>query len=773
MSPLTCSWLEACPAGSESGEKYGSYIVFALFCLILFLVFKIKDYRANRAEKKRKLMLDSYVPPKPTSISADSTDVHQSISIPSSQLSVPTAWREDEFSVDGFERSVGSSQPAGLDVAFNELGFALPSGQVILSGVSGAIRSGRVCAVMGPSGAGKTTFLSVLSGKIASTSGTICVNGKRQTSGLQAFRRVVGFVPQEDIMIRSLTVYQVLSFSAAYRLDVSLSLEERRKRIFHVVHTLGLSGVLESVIGDEKVRGLSGGQRKRVNVGIELVADPRILFLDEPTSGLDSSTSLKLCNSLREIASRDNVTIAAVLHQPRYEIFNTFDDLLLLGRGGRTVYMGPCSRAIEYFSALGFQMPPLVNPADFLMDVVAGQVPRVGEEENFDASLLPEVWTVYSKTTNMYTSHLFPCFDPWQVSKPSEQVAVIVPSNVHASSSRSRFAWVSRLVGNVREAVSDARDDFVEWFHDLKEASVATMKCENSDPTNRHLPSMWKVFLLCLVRAFSQLYRTWGSFVRENMIHILMGLFLGVISANAAYLGPIPDQLARDVCPFVLSEVCQAAVSDPYTSIGLFIMMSVSFAGVSSASQTFGLEETNYWRESGAQLSSTAYFLAKLLADMPRLLVATFLFEVAYLSAFSSAANTRVLFALVMLLYWNGYGLGYVITVVFGFSSASLVGIVVTLLFSIVLSGIAFSVNTVDASVAWLFDISYSRWGMLVFYENELKVTDYFKYQRTLQQFGYDEDDASKALGILFGTGCLWIFVGYLLMVCLNRDKKK
>jgi ABC-type multidrug transport system ATPase subunit len=105
-------------------------------------------------------------------------------------------------------------------------------------------------------------------------------------------------------------------------------------------------------IGDEDIRGISGGQRKRVNVGMELVANPTVLFLDEPTSGLDSAGSKSLCQCLRSI-SELGLNIAAVIHQPRYEIFCMFHDVLLLGKGGKTVYLGPTEQAAEYFESLG------------------------------------------------------------------------------------------------------------------------------------------------------------------------------------------------------------------------------------------------------------------------------------------------------------------------------------------------------------------------------------------------------------------------------------
>jgi ABC-type multidrug transport system ATPase subunit len=138
---------------------------------------------------------------------------------------------------------------------------------------------------------------------------------------------------------------------------------------------LSISKLADTIIGDETLglRGISGGQKKRVNIGMELIASPSVLFLDEPTSGLDSSTSMEVCSLLQTIALT-GVNVIVVLHQPRVEIFNNFDDLVLLAEGGRPVFIGDRAAAEPYFNTLGYRCPMRVNPADFLMDAIAGDV---------------------------------------------------------------------------------------------------------------------------------------------------------------------------------------------------------------------------------------------------------------------------------------------------------------------------------------------------------------------------------------------------------------
>jgi ABC-type multidrug transport system ATPase subunit len=184
--------------------------------------------------------------------------------------------------------------------------------------------------------------------------------------------RLVGFVPQEDTMHRELTVREILKSYALLRLPRFYDHLMVERVVQDVIEALQLDHVSDSIIGDETKRGISGGQRKRVNVGMEMVSDPSLLFLDEPTSGLDSTTSFDLVFALKALAKK-GVNVITVLHQPSYPLYQMFTKVLLLGKGGRTVFLGASSDALSYFNHCGYQMPPFVNPADFFMDGKGGR----------------------------------------------------------------------------------------------------------------------------------------------------------------------------------------------------------------------------------------------------------------------------------------------------------------------------------------------------------------------------------------------------------------
>ncbi|KAJ5365460.1 multidrug resistance protein CDR1 [Penicillium concentricum] len=241
----------------------------------------------------------------------------------------------------------------------------------LLQGVSGFIKQGQLTAIMGTSGAGKTTLMDVLaqrkdSGRIG---GSIMINGKPQ--GI-SFQRTTGYCEQNDIHEPTATVWESLLFSARLRQDYKVPDEAKQDYVRRVMNLLELTPLQHAIVGNPD-SGLSIEQRKRLTLATELVAKPSLLFLDEPTSGLDGQSAFEICRFLRKLAAAGQ-TIICTIHQPSASLFDTFDVLLLLSRGGRTAYFGPTGRGsaqvIEYFTQRGAPCPPDTNPAEHIVDVV-------------------------------------------------------------------------------------------------------------------------------------------------------------------------------------------------------------------------------------------------------------------------------------------------------------------------------------------------------------------------------------------------------------------
>eukprot|EP00741_Cyanophora_paradoxa_P012559 tig00020614_g12136.t1 len=234
----------------------------------------------------------------------------------------------------------------------------------ILKDCCGVFQPARFTAILGASGAGKTTLLNILAGQTFGgvVEGQISVNG--EPANRSFMRRVSGFVFQDDMILETMTVREALTMSALLRLPPSVTKEAKLARVEDTIVTLHLEQAANTIVGSTTTKGISGGERKRLACGIEMIVNPGVLFLDEPTSGLDTFTACSIVSTLKGLA-RAGRTVAATLHQPSSDIFHMFDDLCLMA-AGRILYFGPAQASLPYFAAEGFPCPTFTNPADHI-----------------------------------------------------------------------------------------------------------------------------------------------------------------------------------------------------------------------------------------------------------------------------------------------------------------------------------------------------------------------------------------------------------------------
>ncbi|OEL22517.1 ABC transporter G family member 5 [Dichanthelium oligosanthes] len=240
--------------------------------------------------------------------------------------------------------------------------------RALLDGISGEAREGEILAVLGESGAGKSTLIDALADRIRRESlrGAVTLNGEPLDGRL--LKVISAYVMQDDLLYPMLTVAETLMYSAEFRLPRALSASKKRSRVQALIDQLGLRAAANTIIGDEGRRGVSGGERRRVSIGIDIIHDPIILFLDEPTSGLDSTSAFMVVKVLQRIAQSGSVVIMSI-HQPSYRILGLLDRLLFLSRG-RTVYYGPPAGLSLFFSEFGYTIPEGENPAEFALDTI-------------------------------------------------------------------------------------------------------------------------------------------------------------------------------------------------------------------------------------------------------------------------------------------------------------------------------------------------------------------------------------------------------------------
>eukprot|EP01135_Chromosphaera_perkinsii_P004491 Nk52_evm15s284 gene=Nk52_evmTU15s284 len=634
---------------------------------------------------------------------------------------------------------------ASLDVYFEEIGLTLgkdesllskmnvfkkktdmsTGGKVIMEGVTGHFPLGKVTAVMGPSGAGKSTLLSLISGKVERTSGKIFVNGAEEE--LSKFQKIIGFVPQEDVMLRMLTVEEILTHSANVRLPSSWTSEEKQEQVDAVIDVLGLSHVRRSIIGNEEQRGISGGQAKRVNIGIELVANPAVLFLDEPTSGLDSASSQSVISYLDKVASQGR-TIVTVIHQPRYEIFELFNNVLLLAKGGRSVYEGAATGLTAYMQSIGFTCPDDTNPADFFMDAISGRVLR--------------------------------------------DDGVCVDKDIFVQN------WLER-----KQSPEECKPKKVEALDSCDDISVAISPVTVYPEDGEHIRKTagWlKQFVLFVKRTLIQQYRETSIITIFIIIHLICAVALGFnfISHPSLYIPPMPSFMAK-YCPPAISSYCNEV---PLTRVGLnniafFTCFVVGVAAVVTSTHVFGDEKPQYWRDASTGMSRSAYFVAKSVMDTPWILLGSLLFSSIFFIMVHIPKPFSTTFPIIFCIEFAAWGIGYVVSVFVKKDMAQSIGVLLVFACA-VFSGISPKYADVKSNLSVLrvfWAVSYARYGSEAMY---ISTADYYRdssfpVDNDLNNIGYDANNYNYDLVCMIALGLGFRIFAYLGLIFKDRHKQK
>ncbi|NXS02098.1 ABCG2 protein, partial [Oxylabes madagascariensis] len=466
----------------------------------------------------------------------------------------------------------------------------------VLRDVNGIMKPG-LNAILGPTGSGKSSLLDILAARKDphGLSGDILINGAPQPAN---FKCTSGYVVQDDVVMGTLTVRENLNFSAALRLPKSVKEREKSERVNQIIKELGLSKVADSKVGTQFTRGVSGGERKRTNIGMELITDPAILFLDEPTTGLDASTANAVLLLLKRM-SKQGRTIIFSIHQPRYSIFRLFDSLTLLA-AGRVLYHGPAQQAIEHFQSIGYQCEPYNNPADFFLDVINGDSSAVAtnkadesntaesteERPEYDKTLAEQLAEKYSNSAyyRETKAHLESIS-----SGNKKKTRGLFRQITYANSFLHQLKWVSRrtfknLIGNPQASIAQI---LITALLGLIVGAIYFGLEENSAGIQNRVGAM---FFLTTNQCFSSVSAV-ELFVVEKKIFIheyisgyyrTSAYFIAKLMADLIPIRTLPSIIFTCIVYFMLGKYGLKPTVEAFF-IMMFSLMMVSYTATSMA----------------------------------------------------------------------------------------------------------------------------------------------------------------------------------------------
>jgi len=435
----------------------------------------------------------------------------------------------------------------GAQLAFHDISFhvQLKNGETkkILTNVSGLIDNGHLCYMMGPSGAGKSSLLDALADRVkAKVTGEILLDGA--PADPECLKIQAKYVQQEDHLIPILTVRQTFECMASF---YTTDREEVRKRVGVAIELLGLTKQENTIIGGPLLRGLSGGQKRRVSIGCELVSLPRIMFLDEPTSGLDSAAAWAVVSALKDVSKNKGTTLVITIHQPSEKLFRISDRFLLLS-DGQLCFMGDTDMSVKHFQALGCELPPMTSSADWMLEIV--------------------------DTSFQDKAHVQPLIDAWASSPSASSLLEKVSTLCKDAKPRSfpcephtGFLWQTRILF-WRMCLNVAKNPMVIWLRVAMYFALSVMISTVWNDVGRNGPDQDSVSDIINAMFFIAAFMVFMSisvlpaFLEEKAVFVKE-------RANGAY-GVLPFNIAHvlvDLLPLLFMAIVNGTVC--YYSIGL------------------------------------------------------------------------------------------------------------------------------------------------------------------------------------------------------------
>lgn len=616
--------------------------------------------------------------------------------------------------------------------------------RTILPGISGHLPANKVSCLLGPMSCGKSTLLQVLrSGCQGCSSGrTILettVNG--EVIPVSSYSRFVGFVPQEDILDRALTVRETLLFNARIRVpELYDNVDAANAVVTRVLKDLAISHIADTIIGGgpNSPANISGGQVKRVNIAVELVAltRPGVLLLDEPTSGLDASVALDLMHNLQSL-SQTGITILMVLQQPRPEIYDALDQLFLMQSDGHIVYQGPSSQAASFLTSVGYPQPSESSDADFCIDVLNDIVDFVATAEGRSSQLSTQAIDLLSA---------------WEKSEWN-----VLASREAAESANDRHSFGETGDGNRSQAI---RTGLVAVDSSWQQQA-------------------WRIISLSAKRLLRVRFRNRTSLITYFCIQSIMAMALASgfsVIIQGSYLDVLRPPETTDLSGYYPSPLINLGNGSKnigdlgFTQLLFFVSGAVGCAAALSAVPVFSGENGLTSRMVSAGLSPISIGIGKIAADTVFVVWNAMVFCGVW-SVFGHPGMFCDWIAVVVLASFAASGFGYIFGVLTSPANASVYSIIVVFIFC-VFSGVKPTLKQVQrlAVVNWIWYISFATWTAETTY---ITWTDYLRTDHgedTVASgadfYGYDISSYGRSVGalLIIGFGLRAIAIALLWM---------
>lgn len=550
----------------------------------------------------------------------------------------------------------GAGEPAEPEV---------PRMKTLLDNISGEAREGEIMAVLGASGSGKSTLIDALANRIVKESlhGSVTLNGESLDSNL--LKVISAYVMQDDLLYPMLTVEETLMFAAEFRLPRSLPTKEKRKRVQALIDQLGLRNAANTIIGDEGHRGVSGGERRRVSIGVDIIHDPIVLFLDEPTSGLDSTSAFMVVKVLQRIAQSGSVVVMSI-HQPSYRILGLLDRLLFLSRG-QTVFYGPPGALPAFFNDFGKPIPGNENPTEFALDLIR------------ELETMPDGARDLVEHNKKWQTRMAPKMLKHEAGQDGEKPSLSLKEAISASISRGKL-------------VSGATD-----------GSVSSVPAAAGEPAavSKFANPFWIEMGVLTRRAFINTKRTPEIFIIRLAAVLVTGFILATIFWRL------------DDSPKGVQE-----------RLGFFaIAMSTMFYTCSDALPVFLNERYIFLRETAYNAyRRSSYVLSHTIVGFPSLIVLSFAFALTTFFAVGLAGGAQGFFffvAIVLASFWAGSGFatflsGVVTNVMLGYPV-----VVSTLAYFLLFSGFFINRDRIPRYWIWFHYLSLVKYPYEAVMQNE------------------------------------------------------